>query len=102
MKKLFKICLLFSFFVLYTVSLDATNVNIVISGDRETIQHNDYLEVICHPSTAFCLGIIINDQGTFIVWDNGGHDPCIQVDNEYITSTEEDGTVDFSFKLIYN
>lgn len=100
-KKFIKFALALMMFVAFSVGSTATGMNIIIHGDREVIQHDDYMEVYCHmPSNAICLGIIINEQGTFVVWDTGGNSPEIQVENNYVVTTDEDGSTQFEFQLV--
>jgi len=100
-KKLIKLAITLSMIIAFSVSSLATNTTIIVYGNRVVIQQYDHIDVYCEPPfNVICFGIVINNQGTFIVWDTGGNDPGIQVENDYTTTTGDDGTVHFSFQLV--
>ena len=99
-KALLKISIVVTLLLAFSFSTFATNgMIIIVRGDRHTDYDPDFniIIVTCVPSQAVCFSIVVEPEGTTIVWDNGGNNTVIEVEDDYISTTDSDGTQHYTF-----
>ncbi len=99
MKKIIKVLSIALFLVFFVNEANSTNVTIYVAGHQQWVQqNNNTLELYCVPPYDItCIAIVINDQGTYVIFDTGGNNPGIQVEDNYIEETDENGNKHFVF-----
>ncbi len=99
MKKIIKVLSIALFFTFLINTVDATNVSIYVAGHQQWVQHDENTwELYCVPPfDVTCFVIVINDSGTYVIFDTGGNDPGVQVEDNYFEETDENGNKHFIF-----
>ncbi len=99
MKKLIKFVSIILFMLFFANATYATNVTIYVPGHQIwENQNNNTMVLRCvAPFDVTCLIIVINDSGTYVFFDTGNNNSGVQVENNYVEETDENGNKYFEF-----